>query len=80
MEGKYPVLSAKAVRDRRHHAALTQDELATRAGLHVTTIRSIEAGDKTRKSEGHHPGTVRSLAAALGCQPSDLYISEEVAS
>ena len=75
MGSKYPVLSAKAVRDRRHLAAMTQEQLAKKAGLHVTTIRSIEAEEDTKKAEGTRTDTVRKLADALECQPVDLFIT-----
>jgi DNA-binding XRE family transcriptional regulator len=48
------------LRDLRDDRALSQQELATRAGVSKTTIVHIEAG-RIRP----HPSTVRKLAAAL---------------
>jgi transcriptional regulator with XRE-family HTH domain len=52
-----------AVRERQ---ALTQDELAAKAGVSRQTVLKIEGGLEPR------PATVRKLAAALGVKPSDL--------
>lgn len=47
---------------RLHEAAgLTQEELATRAGMSTNTIAALERGRRQRP----HPPTVRALAAAL---------------
>jgi transcriptional regulator with XRE-family HTH domain len=54
----------RAVRNRR---ALTQADLAERAGVGRVTIARIETG-----AAGAHPSTVRKLAAALGVEPSTL--------
>lgn len=42
--------SAKALRTARLAAQLTQDELAQRIGVHVTTIQRIEAGQPPQPS------------------------------
>ena len=55
------------LRDLRLEAALTQLELAQRAGVSKTTIVNIEAG----RIEPHPP-TVRKLAQALGVEPRVL--------
>jgi len=55
------------LRDLRQDAALTQLELAQKAGLSKTTIVNIEAG---RISP--HPPTVRKIAAALDVEPRVL--------
>jgi|GraSoiStandDraft_50_1057286.scaffolds.fasta_scaffold1302647_2 DNA-binding XRE family transcriptional regulator len=55
------------LRDLRLEAALTQLELAQRAGVSKTTIVNIEAG----RIEPHPP-TVRKLAKALDVEPRVL--------
>lgn len=57
------------LRDLRLRAALTQAELAERAGLARTTIVRLEAGDPNAL-----PPTLRRLQRALGLKrPTDLY-------
>ena len=51
----------------RERAALTQRELAERAGVNYVQISRIERGDVEP-----YPSTVRKLAQALGVTPSDL--------
>jgi transcriptional regulator with XRE-family HTH domain len=55
------------VRRLRELRALSQRELAARAGLSVTTVNRIEIG--RRKPI---PRTVRKLAGALGVSPEEL--------
>jgi transcriptional regulator with XRE-family HTH domain len=50
----------------RRKQALTQQELANRAGVSLVTINRLERGYTAR------PQTVRKLAEALGVAPSDL--------
>ncbi|NHA66741.1 ATP-binding protein [Phycicoccus flavus] len=52
---------ASLLRSYRRRAALTQEELAERAGLAVTAVSALERGLRTRP----YPHTVRALAAAL---------------
>ncbi|MGI5239626.1 ATP-binding protein [Dactylosporangium sp. CA-139066] len=52
----------------RERRALTQEELAERAGLSVNAIGSLERGLRRRP----YQHTVRALAAALGVDPADL--------
>jgi len=54
------------LRRQRLLAALTQEELATRAGVRRLTITRLENGGEAL------PPTVRRLAEALGCTPRDL--------
>lgn len=60
------------LRSARERAALTQRELAARAGVNYVQISRIERGDVEP-----YPSTVRKLAAALNVAPSDLMESEE---
>jgi DNA-binding XRE family transcriptional regulator len=55
------------LRELRQDAALTQLELAQRAGLSKTTIVNIEAG-----RIAPHPPTVRKIAAVLEVEPRVL--------
>jgi transcriptional regulator with XRE-family HTH domain len=55
-----------ALRARRVLAALSQRELAERAGMTQATIARLEAGRPAR------PTTTRKLAKALRVRPSDL--------
>ena len=51
----------------REYRALTQSELADRAGVARRTIVNIETGARRPR-----PATVRALAAALGGAPEQL--------
>lgn len=57
---------------RRERALLTQQELAERAGLSRAAVNAIE----TLKAEPQF-NTIRKLAAALGCEPTDLMEPEQ---
>jgi len=50
----------------REHAALTQRELAAKAGVSPTTVVRAEAGEET------NPPTARKLASTLDVKPADL--------
>lgn len=50
-----------------------QQDLATEVGVHLNTIKSIEGG----KSEGSRANRLK-IAAAFGCDVSDLYKEPEV--
>ncbi|MEY9877228.1 transcriptional regulator with XRE-family HTH domain [Streptacidiphilus sp. MAP12-33] len=52
----------------RTQAGLTQEELATRSGVSVSTIRRLENG----RLKDHQMATVRLLAATLGVSPEGL--------
>jgi transcriptional regulator with XRE-family HTH domain len=56
------------LRETRRRAALTQGELAQKAGVGVTTIVRIETGEITEP----RVSTLRKLAQALGVEPRDL--------
>jgi DNA-binding XRE family transcriptional regulator len=53
-------------------AALTQDQLAVKAGIQRQTVVRIEQNGEAT------PTTVRKLADALGCSPADLYKATEL--
>jgi len=55
------------LRELRAQQVLSQQDLATRAGVSKTTVVQIEAG-RIRP----HPSTVRKLAAALGLPAREL--------
>jgi DNA-binding XRE family transcriptional regulator len=55
------------LRDLRMRAAMTQIELAERAGVARTTIVRLEAGDPNAS-----PTTLRKLARALRVKPTEL--------
>jgi transcriptional regulator with XRE-family HTH domain len=59
-----------ALRRLRVEAALSQRDLADRAGVTQTTIVKAEAGHEVR------PSTVRRLAKALGVEPRELVNGE----
>lgn len=63
---------SKAVRTRRVEAGLSQQSLATRAGLSLRTLSRIEAGEDCTVS------TLASLADALGITTADLLGTEVV--
>ncbi|MDP9478071.1 MAG: helix-turn-helix domain-containing protein [Actinomycetota bacterium] len=55
------------VRELRTLSALTQAELASRAGITATALSRIE-----RNEAEPRPSTLRKLATALGVEPSTL--------
>jgi transcriptional regulator with XRE-family HTH domain len=52
----------------RRGRALTQAELAEKAGISQSTVAQIEGGDRPTP----HPGTLGKLAKALEVSPADL--------
>jgi transcriptional regulator with XRE-family HTH domain len=56
------------LRDSRLRAALTQEELAERAGISVRAVGKLESGETSRP----RPATVRMLADALGLEEPEL--------
>ena len=58
----------------REERALTQAELAEKAGISPSTLSLIESGKVPRP----HVGTVRKIARALGVEPKDLRSTEEL--
>jgi len=61
------------VRRLRTEQALSQTELAVKAGVTKLTVSRIE-----RDVKFPHPKTLRNLAEALGVRPSDLVDTDEV--
>lgn len=59
------------VRRLRELRALSQRELAARAGLSVTTVNRIELSQRKPM-----PKTVRKLAGALGISPQELLTAQ----
>jgi transcriptional regulator with XRE-family HTH domain len=57
----------KIVRQLREQRGLTQLQLAARAGVTDTTVRSVERASKT-----HHRATLAAIAAALGTSADKL--------
>ena len=56
------------LREERRRAALTQGELAEKAGVGINTIVRIETGEITEP----RVSTLRKLARALGIKPREL--------
>jgi transcriptional regulator with XRE-family HTH domain len=56
------------LREERRRAALTQGELATKAGVGINTIVRIETGEITEP----RVSTLRKLAKALDLSPAQL--------
>ena len=55
------------LRTLRHEKMLTQQDLAAKAGLTITTVSGIETGKFNPSFR-----TIRALAEALGCSPQEL--------
>jgi DNA-binding Xre family transcriptional regulator len=71
------LISGPALRERRLRAFLSPVELAQKAGMTAQRIRDFE----NENHRGTKPETVRALATALGCEPTDISeIVTEVAS
>ena len=56
-----------ALRTARTRAAVTQEELAERAGLHRTYVGAVERGERNVSLLN-----IISLAEGLACRPADL--------
>ncbi len=65
---------ARNVRRLRSATGLSQEQLASRAGLHRTYVSSIERGQRNVSLEN-----IFAIAQALGCDPRDL-LDHEAAS
>jgi transcriptional regulator with XRE-family HTH domain len=62
------VIRLPGLRYQRDLALLTQEELASKAGIVRPQISRLENGATAR------PSTIRKLARALGCEPADLIL------
>jgi transcriptional regulator with XRE-family HTH domain len=63
--------------NQRLEAGLTQEELATKAGISHSIVAKLEQGARTRVD----PATARSICDALGCALTQLFrVPEKVAS
>jgi transcriptional regulator with XRE-family HTH domain len=61
------------VRALRQREAMSQRDLAERAGVNTETVNRIE---NASPGELPRPSTIRKLAKALGCRPRDLMAPE----
>ena len=59
------------VRRSRKRAGLTQEQLASETGLHVTYISGVETGKRNPTLK-----VILTLSASLGVKPADLFESE----
>ena len=71
------IIRPQALRSRRLSALLTQEGLARKAKVSEDTIRQAE---DIKSPKAVFPGTVRKLADALECDPSDISEVTEAAS
>jgi len=62
-----------SLRELRNRAALSQEELAERAGVSRATIADLEAGNR-----GAWPQTIRKLAETLHVEPEDLFAEPDL--
>lgn len=66
-----PVFSGRRIVELRNRAGITQAELARRANVHVAQLSKWENGKKPRVD------VAGILAAALGCDVSELFVDGE---
>lgn len=57
------------IREWRKHRGFTQEQLASRLEVAVSTISQLETG-----KQGYSQPTLEAIAEALSCQPADLLI------
>ena len=65
------MLKTPRLRELRERAALSQEDLAKKAGVARATIADLEADKRPAR-----PSTRRKLAEALGVEPAELMDSE----
>jgi transcriptional regulator with XRE-family HTH domain len=65
------LLKTPRLRELRERAALSQEDLAKKAGVARATIADLEADKRPAR-----PSTRRKLAEALGVEPAELMDSE----
>lgn len=56
------------IRDWRKHRGLTQEQLGEKIGLDGSQVSNLERGMR-----GYTQETLENIAAALGCEPTDLF-------
>ncbi len=66
------VYIGKRLKDLRVRVALTQEELAAKAGIGKNTVNRVE-----RNLTEPHMSTLRKLAEALGVEPHELVRGED---
>ena len=59
------------IKEWRKHRGLSQEQLAERVGVAVSTISQLENG-----RQGYSQATLEALAEALNCQPADLLMRD----
>jgi transcriptional regulator with XRE-family HTH domain len=69
--GGWNLLKTPRLRELRERAALSQEDLAKKAGVARATIADLEANKRPAR-----PSTRRKLAEALGVEPAELMDSE----
>jgi transcriptional regulator with XRE-family HTH domain len=68
MKSKILIQFGNKIREERHRKGLSQEELATRAGLHRTYIGMIERAEKNITLEN-----ISKIATALTLEIADLF-------
>lgn len=61
--------AGQEIKDRRGPLGMTQKDLAKKAGVYVSTVQEIEAGEIVRRN---NPRTLSAISEALGWPPSRL--------
>ena len=64
---KQPERRRHFIKEWRKHRGLTQEQLAERIGVAVSTISQLETG-----KQGYSQPTLEAIADALNCGPADL--------
>ena len=62
----------KALKQKRMEEGISQEKLAEITGLHRTYVGSVERGERNVSAIN-----IRSLASALKCKPSELFLVAE---
>ena len=68
----YHVTFGKHIRFLRERDGLTQEEVAHRAGIHVTYLSGVERGVRNPSLKN-----IRAIAGALGVSTSELFTFEQ---
>ena len=66
------LLSCTLLQDQRNQMGLSQQGLATAAGVSMSTIAKLEAVNQDGK-KGPRLDTARAIAAVLGCHVDDVF-------